>query len=328
MKLRPRQGGQRGGIWQGAAGLAAGLDSGTGSTYIYTSTGDGDFDLNVSGGLNAADSFLKLSPALPQSPSGYFTPSDQKYRQCKDKDYGSAGTMLLPDGTHPNYPYLALKAEKENYLWAMDRHSPGGYNVGSCDSYCSVCDSSCQLCPSSAWANQNIQALVASSNGNEARSTPAFWNGNSSGFVKGWVFFAVAHDFMKAYAVATSCTPANGGGNGPVLCEQAFASTQVMGYAATPSISSGPAPNYQNGIVWGINRETVGSGLFAFDATNLSKLWDSGQCVDPSGNPRDQIGFPTTFSVPTVANGHVYVGTETDFDIFGQVATRTCTPGT
>jgi hypothetical protein len=35
------------------------------------------------------------------------------------------------------------------------------------------------------------------------------------------------------------------------------------------------------------------------------------------------VGNPTKFSVPTVANGYVYIGTEADFDIFGPT-TATC----
>lgn len=61
-------GGRQGGIWQAAGGLAAGLDSASGSTYIYFSTGDGDFNLDGTGGKNAGDSFVKISPSLPNPP--------------------------------------------------------------------------------------------------------------------------------------------------------------------------------------------------------------------------------------------------------------------
>jgi hypothetical protein len=70
--------------------------------------------------------------------------------------------------------------------------------------------------------------------------------------------------------------------------------------------------------VWAID---LGSNaLFAFDAENLAELYSSNGCHN---NHRDVIGKPTRFSVPTIANGYVFVGTETDFDIFGKT-TATC----
>jgi hypothetical protein len=317
-------GGRRGGIWQAAGGLAAGLDSATGSTYIFFSTGDGDFNLDSTGGKNAGDSFVKISPSLPNPPSGYFTPSDQCYRYNQDKDYGSGGVMLLPDGTHPNYPYVALKGEKLNDLWVMDRGNPGGFHAGGCTRITDCTQGTLTPCDPAVWDNRNLQALSASSAGYEARSSPAFWSGNSGTIVKGWAYFAATYDVLKAYAVATSCTPF-GGAYGPVLCGEAFQSQGGLGYSSTPSVSSN---GNSNGIVWAIRRDdTSAKGLHAFDATNLTELWNSNQCVDPTGLPRDQSGIPTRFSVPTIANGNVYIGTETDFDIYGQVTQRTCGVG-
>ena len=186
-------GGRRGGIWQGAAGPAAGVDSSTGSVNIFFSTGDGDFNVDGSGGKNAANSFVKLTTTLAipggsYSPTNYFTPSDQCYRYYKDLDYGSGGVMLLPDGTHPNYPYLALKGEKLNYLWVMDRANPGGFNAGGCtrQTDCSPTNGTViGACAQNNWANGNTQVIKATAGLNETRHSPAFWSGNTSSFVKG-----------------------------------------------------------------------------------------------------------------------------------------------
>jgi hypothetical protein len=80
---------------------------------------------------------------------------------------------------------------------------------------------------------------------------------------------------------------------------------------ATPSVSS--MPNNTNGIVWALDQsqyctqQAKGCGpvvLHAYDATNLSnELWNS---TMSSG---DAAGNAVKFTVPTIANGKVYVGT-------------------
>jgi hypothetical protein len=72
-------------------------------------------------------------------------------------------------------------------------------------------------------------------------------------------------------------------------------------------------PDNSNGIVWVLDNNlfciptSVGCGptvLHAYDATNLSnELWNSTQGNGNTG------GNAVKFTVPTVANGKVYVGT-------------------
>ncbi|HEY2404435.1 MAG TPA: hypothetical protein VGI10_00425 [Polyangiaceae bacterium] len=78
---------------------------------------------------------------------------------------------------------------------------------------------------------------------------------------------------------------------------------------ATVSVSSNAATA---GIVWVL--DGGGGVLYAFDATNLAtELYDTTQA---SGG-RDAAGLPVKFAVPTVVNGHVYVGTQTELDVYG-----------
>lgn len=300
------------------------MDSSSGSTFIYFSTGDGDFDLYNAGGTNASDSFVKVTTSLTipggaYTSSNFFTPSDQCWRQGTDHDYGSGGVMLVPDNLISSNPYLAIKADKENYLWVINRGAPGGYDDSSCPNQPTrglQCQTTNVTCDSSYWTNHVVQELQIN-NGGDSHTTPAFWAGNTSGSQKGWVFFAASGDYLRGYAV----DPTNCG----VLCASTHSMTTPMnlGYSATPAVSS--APTYTNGIVWAIKNVTTALGLYAFDATNLqTELYDSNKCII-GAVPVDRPGNPTRFSVPTIANGHVYIGTETDFDIYGQLPqTRNC----
>jgi len=92
---------------------------------------------------------------------------------------------------------------------------------------------------------------------------------------------------------------------------QTSTSANIYGFAgATPSVSSAAA---QNGIVWALDTgsyctpQSPGCGpavLHAYDAANVAtELWNSAL------NAADAAGNAIKFTVPTIANGKVYVGT-------------------
>jgi hypothetical protein len=129
--------------------------------------------------------------------------------------------------------------------------------------------------------------------GNGIFATAAFWQNT--------LYIGPISDHVKSYTLNT--------GAGQFNTSPASQSPGTFGFpGATPSIS---AQGSSNGIVWAI--ENAGSAvLHAYDATNLgSELWNS------SGNGADQAGPAVKFTVPTVANGKVYIGTASEISVYG-----------
>jgi hypothetical protein len=299
-----------GGIWQGGAGLASGTDS-SGRTYLFIATGDGNFDLNT-GGKNAGDSFLKMDTDL--SVVDYFTPSDQACRIClqqgaeRDVDFGAGGVTLIPDGLLSNYPFLAVVADKGGSIWVIDRNNPGKYH-----------GSSTGQCPNVVCTgpDANVETLKASTH--EFHNSPAYWNGS--------LYYAASGDKWKLYPLANSHCSAGS----PPLCSSQVSTAPGFAYGATPSVSSNGSAD---GIVWAIEStgksvSTAPGVLYAFAAGTLTELYNSSRC-QVGGVYQDQPGAGTRFSVPTIANGRVYIGTmggstgsQGGFHMYGPL-TRTC----
>ncbi len=149
--------------------------------------------------------------------------------------------------------------------------------------------------------SQIVQSLPNAIGG--AWSQPAYFNGS--------IYYQGNGDSLKAFSIA------NGKLSGPTS-----QSTDYFTYpGATPSVSSYGS---KTGIVWVI--ENGGSALLhAYDAKDVSKpLYNSGLT-----NNRDAIGSYVKFTVPTIANGKVFVGTQSGISVFGKgrwVATPVITP--
>ena len=99
-------------------------------------------------------------------------------------------------------------------------------------------------------------------------------------------------------------------------------SPETLGpYGATPVISWNQANNdTSTAILWLIDSSgalatpNTAAILRAYDANNLSnEIYNSSMAA----NSRDTAGLAVKFTVPTVANGKVYVGTQKELDVYG-----------
>jgi hypothetical protein len=89
-------------------------------------------------------------------------------------------------------------------------------------------------------------------------------------------------------------------------------------HGATASLS---ANGTAHGIIWDIDNSayvSLGNGtnpsvLHAYDASNVTtELYNSSQA-----GTRDTAGYALKFTVPTIANGKVFVPTSNELDIYG-----------
>jgi len=128
-------------------------------------------------------------------------------------------------------------------------------------------------------------------------SSPAYWNGN--------VYYWGTKDFLSQYSIT----------KGKLSTSPIWHSSDKIPIGSTPSVS---ANGSSNAIVWALESHAAQmpvppAVLHAYDATNVStELYNSKQA-----GKRDLAGPGVSFSVPTVMNGRVYVGTRTELDAYG-----------
>jgi hypothetical protein len=126
-------------------------------------------------------------------------------------------------------------------------------------------------------------------------ATPAFWQNT--------LYITPINGHTQAFAFNTT--------TGKFTTAPSSISPGTFGFpGSTPSVSS---QGTSNGIVWSTERVNGGASvLHAFDATNLgTELWNS------NNSSGDQAGQSVKFTVPTVANGKVYVGTAGEISVYG-----------
>jgi hypothetical protein len=129
-------------------------------------------------------------------------------------------------------------------------------------------------------------------------SSAAYWNDN--------IYLSGRTDFLSQYSLTKGLLSTS-----PIF----QAPTQFVS-GSTPAVSANVT---SNAIVWALEKGAKVKNKFppailhAYNATNISQeIYNSTQAEN-----RDVPGPAIPFSIPTVINGKVYVGTGTELDVFG-----------
>ena len=207
----------------------------------------------------------------------YFKPSNESFLRQNDADFGSGSPILMPDNPSP-YPHELIGGGKDGRIFVINRDNMGGYQET---------DHVIQEVQTGTQQFDNIFA------------TPTYWQGT--------LYYHCENDVVKAYSWDSN--------TGLISTHPVSQGNDVYGtHGATSSLSSNGT---SDGILWEIEATNAQNGaaaiLHAYNATNLqNELYKSSTM-----GGRDQAGPAIKFSVPTIADGHVYVGTQTELDIYG-----------
>jgi hypothetical protein len=266
-------------IWQSGDGPAADP-----SGNIYVVTGNGPFDLNT-GGRDAGNAVLKL--ALQNGALvllDYFTPSNTAQLTSDDLDLGSGGPILPSTQAGAAAPNLVVVGGKDGKIYLVNRNNMGKFNSAT---------------------NSNVETVAI---GNPEPTNGLFATPAALGTS---IYFGEVGEPLGRFIFS----------NGLLSSAPAAQTSTVFHYPGTsPMIST----NGSSSIVWtldlhafvggtGPNVNTPGPAvLHAYDGATLQQLYNSTQA-----GTRDTAGNALKFTSPTVANGHVYVGTANQLTVYG-----------
>lgn len=124
-------------------------------------------------------------------------------------------------------------------------------------------------------------------------------------YESGLVYFGAVGTRLKAWAII----------DGRISAGAVARSATIFRYPGTsPALSSDGSVHR---IVWALDVSGFATSapavLHAYHAYNLAEIYNSAEAP----GSRDTAGPAVKFTVPTVANGKVYVGTQTELDVYG-----------
>ena len=204
--------GSDGAIWMSGAGPAA--DS-SGNIYFADANGTFDSTLDGNGFPSQGDygnAFMKLSTTNGLAVADYFEMDNELVENDEDLDFGSGGTMLLPDLSDGSghTMHLAVGAGKDSNLYVVNRDSMGKFSENNSNIYQELVG----VLPGGVWA------------------MPAYFNNT--------VYYGSVGSPIQAFTIT----------NAKLSTNAIAQSANSFGYpGATQSIS---ANGTSNGIVWAV----------------------------------------------------------------------------
>lgn len=214
------------------------------------------------------DTFFKLSTASGLSLIDSFTPFNEADLAAADDDLGCTGAINIP-GTN-----LEVGGGKEGKIYVIDRNNMGGKTSDD---------------------SQIVQSWLACKG--HIHGSPVFWSGPTGQLMYIWS----EYDKLKAYRFSGGLFNTT-----PAYQSAVTAPNGMAGGHLTVSANGG-----SSGIVWAslplvgdANHDTVPGVVRAFDASNLTEIWNSRMVPE-----RDDVGYHAKFDPPIVANGKMYLST-------------------
>ena len=264
--------GYAGGMWE--SGMAVAADA-QGNLYVVTGNGTVGDTAGPTSPTNRGESALKLTASgSTLQVASYFTPFNYQFLNDYDVDYGTMGSLLIPNSSY------FVTGGKDGNLYLLNRDNMGGWTAAS--------NQIQQVVPLNPSANMHCQA--------------AYYGGGAKEFFYVWS----ENDPLRAIPFDRGTNLLDPAG------EIDFSSGGPTGQSgAVLSVSSNGSQS-GTGILWasyavsGDAESFVSPGILrAFDASDVSReLWNNHQNF-----ARDGAGNYAKFSAPTIANGHVYLPT-------------------
>jgi hypothetical protein len=275
-----------GGIWMSGTGIAADVPTGKPFGRIFTATGNGTFDAtapNYTNSMDYADSIIKLdlNNGVPTMSANGVTVGDDFTPH--DQASMNNGDLDQAAGGVVILPDSVGGGGGNHQLVQVGKTARvfvlNRENLGGYN-------------PNNTTDPEESASLAGGLFGG-----PAYWSGN--------VYIWGITDHLKAFSFA----------NGALNGTPTSTSNETAGqFSPTPSVS---ANGTTNGIVWSLRTDNYNAQgreiLYAHNATNVSTLLYSSE----SNVARDNPGNSVKFITPTVINGKVYVGSESQLSVFG-----------
>ncbi|MGO8699486.1 MAG: chitobiase/beta-hexosaminidase C-terminal domain-containing protein [Limisphaerales bacterium] len=249
---------------------------------LYLQSGNGTFDGGT--GITTVNdysmSLMKFSTTNGLKLADYFAPADAVALSDSDQDLGASAPVILPDSAGSTaHPHLVVGGGKTAPIYLVDRDNMGRFNGVN-------------------GANKIVQQFNGGPSG-DRDVAPAFYSNT--------LYIIDSNSRIGAYKIA------NGLFNTTPVESPDFYDNKG---GATVSISANGA---SNAIAWAVyntggESPTGPCVLRAYNAKTMAELYTSDKLP-----ARDSAGVAVKFTVPTIANGKVYVGAQYSLTVYGEV---------